>query len=101
MAESKNVMARIARLERDGDSLKRIQVQTADILVDLSERLDRVRTELRGEMQELRGEMRELRESLEARLDRLIAVTTQERTHSIERFADLERRVARLEAREP
>jgi hypothetical protein len=88
MAESKNVMARVARLERDGDSLKRIQAQTTEVLVDMSQRMDR-----------LSVEVRDLRDSLESRLDRLIAVTMHERTHAVERFADIERRLAKLESR--
>ena len=39
------------------------------------------------------------REALTERLDRLIAVTTQERTLSVERLASIEARVARIEER--
>jgi hypothetical protein len=87
MTESKNVMARV---ERDGGSLKRSQAQTTEVLVDMSQRID-----------PLGLEVRELGNRLEARLDRLIAVTMQERTYSVERFADIERRLAKLESRLP
>lgn len=74
-------MARLARLERDSTDVKKTLNQIANILADQSERIDR------------------LGDRLEARLDRLIAVTIQERTYSVERFTDIERRLARLEER--
>ncbi|HVR18405.1 MAG TPA: hypothetical protein VMS65_01870, partial [Polyangiaceae bacterium] len=37
--------------------------------------------------------------TLGSRLDRLIAVTIQERTYSVERLADIERRLGKLEER--
>jgi hypothetical protein len=74
-------MARVVRLERDSADLKRTMVLIADSLAELSERVD------------------SLGERLEGRLDRLIAVTTQERTYSVERLANIERRLARLEKR--
>lgn len=54
---------------------------------------------LRGEVNGLRGDMNGMREAITDRLDRLITVTVQARTHDIERFADIERRLARLEGR--
>jgi archaellum component FlaC len=54
---------------------------------------------LRGEVNGLRGDMNTMREAITDRLDRLITVTVQARTHDIERFADIERRLARLEGR--
>ena len=103
------------RLERVEDAI----VQIAKILVEQSERVDsgfnRVHRELdevRGEISSVRGEISSVRsevssvrselqttrEALTERLDRLIAVTMQERTLGIERLAELERRLARLEA---
>ena len=106
MAESKYV----ARLER----LEGAFVHITDLLVLQGERLDGFREELvahRGEMKSLRGEMNGLRDEMRAvreetrtlchtladRLDRLIAITTKDRTLSIERLATIEMRLARLE----
>ena len=63
-------------------------VHITDALVLQSERLD-----------VLRDEVRMTREALTERLDRLISVTTQERTLGIERLASIEARVARIEER--
>jgi uncharacterized coiled-coil protein SlyX len=90
MAESKAIMARLARVERDSADLKKMLGQIARILTDLSDRVDRVSERVD-----------ELGERLGDRLDRLIAVTMQERTYSFERLADIERRLARLEERTP
>ncbi len=81
MATSKTGMARLARLERDSTEVKKTLSQIAAILVDQSERID------------------QLGERLGERLDRLIAVTIQERTYSVERLAEIERRLIRLEER--
>jgi len=115
MAESQY----LARLER----LEGAFVHITDLLVLQGERLDSVREELlanrgemhglRGEMHGLRGEMHGLRDEMRAvrdetramsnkladRLDRLIAITTKDRTLSIERLATIEMRLARLEER--
>ncbi len=102
----------VARLER----LEGAFVHITDLLVLQGERLDSTREELvgnrremhgvRGEMQGLRGEMQGLRDEVRAsrdalsdRLDRLIAITTRDRTTSIERLASIEARLARLEER--
>jgi hypothetical protein len=73
-----------------------------EILIDQGERIDNVRSELGGRIDSLR-------DSLEGRLDRLIALTSQvdgagapstnatERTYSVERLADIERRLTKLE----
>jgi hypothetical protein len=110
MADSKYV----ARLER----LEGAFVHITDLLVLQGQRLDGFREELlvhRREMHDLRGEMhglrddlrgemravreetRSMREALGDRLDRLIAITTKDRTMSIERLASIEARLARLE----
>jgi hypothetical protein len=81
MANSKAIMARLARVERDSAEFKRRLAQIANILLDQTERIDR------------------LGERLGDRLDRLIAVTIQERTYSVERLANIELRLARLEER--
>jgi len=110
MAESKETMARVARLEREGESMKEIQGRTIAVLADLGQRLDHVTDELSHRIDHMSDELNQridgLRDSLEGRLDRLIAVTTQERTYAVERFAsieqrtaDIERRLAKLEAR--
>ena len=81
MTDSKNTMARLDRLEG-------ALVHITDALVLQGERLD-----------VLRDEVRMTREALTERLDRLILVTTQERTLGIERLASIEARVARIEER--
>ena len=90
MAESKIVLTRLARVERDVGELKTAVVQITHILVDHGERMD-------SGFRMLRGEMQELRESLGQRLDRLIAVTIEERTESADRLANIERRLSKLE----
>jgi hypothetical protein len=48
-------------------------------------------------MEAARRSAREMHEATLERLDRLIDVTVKERTHSVERLGDLERRLLRLE----
>jgi hypothetical protein len=93
MAESKTTMARLEKVERESRDFKRALLQITDILVDQSERIDGVGKRV----EELGGRIDDLRDSLGGRLDRLIAVTIQERTYSVERLADIERRLSRLE----
>jgi hypothetical protein len=95
MANSKEVTARLARVEstvaamaRDVAELKTAAWRTAEILTDHSERL----SGLQRTMDDRLGGVTD-------RLDRLIAVTIQERTASTERLGDIERRLARLEER--
>ena len=83
-------MVRLERLERESRDFKRALVQITDILVDQSERIDAVGKTLGGRISELG-------DTLGSRLDRLIAVTIQERTYSVERLADIERRLGKLE----
>jgi hypothetical protein len=104
MANSDPNEMRIRRLEQS-------VVQITTLLVEQSERTDAgfnllhkeihgVRGEVngvRGDMNAMRGDMNAMREAITDRLDRLINVTVQVRTHDIERFADIERRLARLE----
>jgi hypothetical protein len=88
----------MARLDR----LEGAFVQITDLLVLHGERLDVLRDEvgvLRDEVGVLRDEFRMTRQALTDRLDRLIAITTQERTLGIERLASIEGRVAKLEER--
>jgi hypothetical protein len=68
--------------------LKTTAWRTAEILADHSERLGG----LQRTMDERLGAVTD-------RLDRLIAVTIQERTGSTERLGEIERRLARLEER--
>ena len=95
MANSKAIMARLSRVEQDSSDFKRMLGQVANILTDLSNRVDRVS----DRMDQLGERMDRLGEQLGGRLDRLIAVTIQERTYSFERLADIERRLLRLEER--
>jgi len=97
MAESKTTMARLEKLERDSRDFKRALVQITDILIDQSERIDALGKNLGGRIDALGGRLDELGGSLGSRLDRLIAVTIQERTYSVERLADIERRLTKLE----
>lgn len=103
----------------DDNSMKRLDrvegaiTQISTILVEQSERIDsgfnRVHAEIhavrgeihgvRGEVHGVRGEVQATREALTDRLDRLIAVTIQERTLGFERLAEIELRLARLEER--
>jgi len=75
-------------LKGDVRELKTAAWRTTEILVDHSEQL----TGLRRTIDERLGGVND-------RLDRLIAVTLQERTTSTERLGDIERRLARLEER--
>ena len=52
---------------------------------------------LREDTRATREETRTMRETLTDRLDRLIAITLKERTAGIERLANIEQRLARLE----
>ncbi len=95
MANSGDTMARLGRLETrvaamaaDIADLKTTAWRTAEILADHSERLGG----LQRTMDERLGAVTD-------RLDRLIAVTIQERTGSTERLGEIERRLARLEER--
>jgi predicted nuclease with TOPRIM domain len=109
MAESKAIMGRLGRLERDVGELKEAVVQIGAILVDQSERMDSGFRSLREEIGSLREEFGPLRRevgslheefgSLRERLDRLIAVTIEERTLGAARLLDIERRVSKLEER--
>jgi hypothetical protein len=75
----KDTMARL-------DGLQGALVQITDVLVLQSERLDT-----------LRDEVRVTREALTDRLDRLIAIATKERTLGVERLANIEQRLTKLE----
>jgi chromosome segregation ATPase len=106
MANSDPNEMRIQRIEQ-------AIVQLTTILTEQSERTDSgfnqlhqeihgVRNEvhtMRGDLNTMRGDLNTMREAITDRLDRLINVTVQARTHDIERFADIERRLARLEGR--
>ncbi|HEX6763932.1 MAG TPA: hypothetical protein VF103_00610 [Polyangiaceae bacterium] len=100
MAQSRNPMARIERLEG-------ALVHITDLLVLQSERMDDGFSSLREEMQGMRREMQTTRQEMDGmrqsvqsvvdRLDRLMAVTTKERTSGVERLASIEARLAKLE----
>ena len=83
-------MARVDRLEA-------AFVRITEVLVSQNERLDGLRTELRGLGETLTDRLDRLGETLTDRLDRLIAITTKERTFGIERLDRVEARLERLE----
>jgi len=88
MAESKDTMKRLDRLEG-------ALVHMTDAIVLQGERLDGLRIEMCG----MREAVTERLETVTDRLDRLIAITTKERTMGIERLANIEERLKRLEDR--
>lgn len=79
---------RMEKIEADIGAIKTAVVRIVEVLADHSERM--------GGMQRT---MDLARTSMESRLDRLIAVTIEERTASVERLGDIERRLKRLEER--
>jgi chromosome segregation ATPase len=109
----------VARLEKqfealalDVRDLKSAAWKTAEILADHSEQLSGLDRRLgsmegklgsmEGKLGSMEGKLGSMEGKLEAvveRLDRLIAVTIQERTFSTERLGDIERRLTRLEER--
>ena len=84
-------MGRLARIEKDVHDLKGVAVRMTEILTDHSQQL----TDLRRTVQAMDERMGGVND----RLDRLIALSMQERTASTERLGDIERRLARLEER--
>src|SRR5262245_24515352 len=93
MAESKSTMVRLEKLERDSRDFKRALVQITEIPVDQRKRIEEVGDSLGARIDALGTRM----EGVTDRLDRLIAVTIQERTYSVERLVDIERRLTKLE----
>ena len=84
-------MARLGRLERDVSEIKVAIVQITDALLDLTTRVD---TLVEGQRSLVEGQR-----SVVDRLDRLIEVTIEERTHNYSRMREFERRLERLEER--
>ena len=84
-------MARLGRLERDVGEIKVAIVQITDALLDLTTRVDHL---VEGQRSLVEGQ-----QSVLGRLDRLIEVTIEERTHHYSRMRDFERRLERLEER--
>jgi hypothetical protein len=105
MAESKDTMARLERLEQDVADIKGAIAQIVPLLVSHDERLGRIDARLeqmdaRFERMDARFErMDERFQQITDRLDRLIHVTIVDKTAWAERFLDMERRLARLEER--
>jgi chromosome segregation ATPase len=116
MANSKEAMPRLAKLEtnvaamtKDVADLKAAAWRTTEILVDHTEALsglqrsmEGVQRSMEGMQRSMEGMQRSVDERLGGvtdRLDRLIAVTIQERSASAERLGEIERRIARLEER--
>jgi hypothetical protein len=103
-----DVMQRIARLETNVDDLKGAVVHIVNLLIEQGERMDGRVERFDARMERMDGCMERIEARMESmdtgiqavteRLDRLITVSIQERTFGIERLAELERRIARLEA---
>lgn len=90
----------MTEVERDAIDLKGVLKRTTEILVDHSERLDR----LQGSVDGLRRTFDERFWAVTDRLDRLLAMTLAERTRSVERsgaidrlFESIDRRLDALE----
>ncbi|GMV19687.1 MAG: hypothetical protein DYH12_15360 [Sorangiineae bacterium PRO1] len=86
---------RLKRVETDVGEIKGALVHISHILVDHGDRLDNVTNRL----DTLTERVDSFQEAVTQRLDRLIDVTLRARTADTERFADVERRLARLEER--
>ena len=115
MANSpRDTLERLDKLEQNVGDIKGAIVQMTHVLVDQSERMDAgfraVRNEihdvrvgvsaLHQDFEHLRHDVQDLQGGFRAvtdRLDRLIEVTTKERTQNYERIVDLEQRVTKLE----
>jgi phage shock protein A len=98
---SEDVMQRIARLETNVDDLKGAVVHIVNLLIEQGERMDARMERMDARMERIETRMESMDAGIQAvteRLDRLITVSIQERTFGIERLAELERRIARLEA---
>ncbi|MBX3131730.1 MAG: hypothetical protein KF718_33745 [Polyangiaceae bacterium] len=81
--------------------MKRLEtafIQVSELLVDHSERFDRIEGRIESIDARLEGVNQRL-DSVTERLDRLIRVTVEERTFHYERLSDMERRLAKLEGR--
>ena len=90
----------MTEVERDAIDLKGVLKRTTEILMDHSERLDR----LQGSVDGLRRTFDERFWAVIDRLDRLLAMTLAERTRSVERsgaidrlFESIDRRLDALE----
>jgi hypothetical protein len=95
MAESRGTMGRLKRLEQDVGLLKTAVLHLNDNMKQgfaaVDDRLAGMDNRLAGMEGRLAG--------VNERLDRLIAVTIEERTLHYERLRDIERRLTRLEER--
>ena len=91
------LVADVAELKRDVAELKRAAVQTTEILIDHSNRFDRLERKLDDNFSAVDGKLSAVTE----RLDRLIAVTMAERTTSAERLGAIDQRLDRLEPHPP
>jgi hypothetical protein len=98
MPNSSSSMGRLARIEKDVHDLKGVAVRMTELLTDHSQQLTDLRRTIHTIEQRM-GTMDERMGGVNDRLDRLIALSMQERTASTERLGDIERRLARLEER--
>jgi hypothetical protein len=106
------------QMAADIAELKRAALQTVDILVDHSSRLDRLERSIGGMQRSIGGMQHSIGgmqhsidgrfvslegrfDAVTERLDRLIAATMAERTVNAERLGAIERRLGRLEQRLP
>lgn len=93
---------RLKRVETDVGEIKGAVVHISHILVDHGDRLDTLTHRLdnvTNRLDTLTERVDSFQEAVTQRLDRLIEVTLRGRTADTERFADVERRLARLEGR--
>src|SRR5262245_63661650 len=103
MADSKAIMARLVRVERDSAEFKKMLSQIANILTDQNDRIDQVgeRVDRLGARVDRLGEqlgerLDRLGEQLRRRLERVIPVTLPGRTFAFEGIADIDQRVSSL-----
>lgn len=93
---------RLNRVESDVGEIKGALVHITHILVDHGDRLDSLNRRVDGLNQRVDGlnqRVESFQDAVTQRLDRLIDVTLRGRTADTERFAEVERRLARLEER--
>lgn len=102
MADSKQVMSRLAKLEDSVMTLNRAMVQVTEILIDQSQRIDHVsaRIDALGERLDALGERLDGRlEQLDGRLERLIELQMRSFTEWAGRYQSHEERLSSLETR--
>jgi outer membrane murein-binding lipoprotein Lpp len=109
MSQSDEVMARLDRLEGAVVKISEVLVLQSQRFLELNDRVDTLNQRvdtlnhrvdgLTAEVRGLRQETHAMHDGLATRLDRLIAVTIEERTLSAARLLDFDRRLSKLEER--